>query len=262
MDNHGRDLPQSKSDAVTRGSIIDGSRGRDVQWQWYYGCIRRMLCDAGCAAADVDDLAHDFLMNKLNAVFASYDGGKGRFRGYLQRSVRNAYIDHLRARNAHPSRQLDEEHQQPPEKVSDDREHLDLLNGFFDVVFSRFFREQTTSELGFFLLRDWCISGRGLEESIAEHHLDIGVEHARKLRAQAVQQFAAFVLERLDADDFELMALEAERSGRTFAVKLTLDSIAGVFRWPSESKRICQVALLLKHLFYKYGKQGIDFDSL
>jgi hypothetical protein len=255
-------IPTGKSDAVTHGSIIDGSRGRDQQWRWYYACIRSMLLEIGCPAADLDDLCHDFLLTKLDRVFRGYRPQAGRFRPYLQRCVRNAFIDQLRVRSNHWAAPLADNQPEAPPLERANEEEAEVLNQFFDVLFSRYFSEQTKSELGFFLLRDWCVSGRSLEQSIAEHRLSIGVEHARKLRSQAVQSFASFVFERMDADDFAVMAEEAEQHGHAFGVQHAQESIVALFRWPSEEKRLTQVALLLKHLFHKYRARGLDFDAL
>ncbi len=244
-------------EAETRLSIIGGEHGRNGQWEWYHGCIRQMLRDAGCAADVVDDVAHDFIIGRLDRVFQLYDRAHGRFRPYLGVAVRNYWRDRLRSDRAKGARH------QPIDAVDlvvvdsgDAGDDLRVLNLFFDCIFFRYMVEMTKAQVGFVLLRDWCMTGRDLDASIAALQLSISAEYARKVRAEAVTVFATFIESQLSAEDFALMAGEAQRRGVELGIVREARSIAGVFRWPSEKKRLGTVALLLRHLYQKYERQG------
>jgi RNA polymerase sigma factor (sigma-70 family) len=259
-------MPKGIEDAETRHSVIAGKHGRDVQWKWYHSCIRQMLKEAGCEENDLDDITHDFIVEKLDRVIHGYKPKQGRFRAYLYRAVKNTWIDRLRSIRVKDSRAAhiasdDLAHGDLPPEDSPS-EDLRVLNLFFDNIFSRFVREMTKTQVGFFLLRDWCMSGRDIETSIREKNLSISAEYARKVRAEAVTTFAAFIEDQLSKDDFALMAEDAQRSGIALGIVHEAKSIAGVFRWPSEKKRLGTVALLLRHLYLKYQRQGGNFEDL
>lgn len=254
----GQAFPEGKSDAATHPSIINGERGRDALWQWYHGCIRQMVREAGCQPDQVDDLAHDLIINRLGAICQRYDSSKGRFRAYLYGAVVNYCRDHHRRQRLHVPH-LDDH---PAADRDAGGADLELLSRFFDHVFARFVRRMTMREIGFYLLRDWCLSGRDVEESIAVHRLTIGIESGRKQRARAVACFADFIGNQLDTEDFAAMAADAARAGISFGLECDPVSIAQAFRWPSEEKRLGKVALLLRYLYLKYRRRGVDFDSL
>jgi hypothetical protein len=257
------DLPSRKTEAITRLSIIDGRRGREAQWQWYYACIRQMLAEVGCPPGEIDDAAHDLIVGKLDAIFSNYEAGKGRFRGYLYRAVRNAWLDIQRARGRESTgRSLTDVDDGVAQHEDDSGDQLSVLQTFFDRVFAHYAREHTATELGFFLFRDWCLFGRDVETSIEENSLDISANYGMQLRAEAVKRFADFVFQCLDQDDFQLLVADAEAAGYKIGAYGDVASIAAMFRWPSESKRLGQVALLLRHLFAKYKAFDGGFDEL
>jgi DNA-directed RNA polymerase specialized sigma24 family protein len=253
--------PQGKSDADTRSSIIDGTHGRNAQWRWYFGCIRQMLGQAGCPEHELDDVAHDFIVDKLERVFLLYERKKGRFRGYLYLAVVNAWRDRQRSERIKDARHLDlgdaAELVSPVDSTPEDLLVLDL---FFDRLFS-VFSELTKANVGFVLLRDWCQSGRDIEETIRLNGLQITVEYARKARTEAVKGFASFVETALCPEDFASMIDEARERGDALGFTGDAKSIAGIFRWPSEKKRLGTVALLLRHLYLKYQREGADLDA-
>jgi DNA-directed RNA polymerase specialized sigma24 family protein len=258
--------PQGAVDADSHSSIIDGSRGRDAQWQWYHGCIRRMFQQAGCPEGDLDDAAHDFIVEKLDRVFLLYDRRKGRFRSYLACSVSNSWRDRQRSARAKDARhqELGQAEVATPEAAPAESGTADLtvLNVFFDRLFARFMREMSKAQVGFVLLRDWCQSGRDVEESITANHLELSAGYARKARAEAIKAFATFVEGRLCDEDYALMVDEARSRGEELGFVANARSIAGVFRWPSEKKRLGTVALLLRHLYLKYQGEDGGFDGI
>lgn len=256
--------PGSKGSAITRASVIDGSRGRDAQWRWYYACIRDMLRDSGCPPAQCDDIAHDLILERLEAICRGYDRSKGRFRPYLYRCVVNAWRDRQRAQRSVGS--LDSAvlvDDGPAADASVDTDAavqpgLGELSCFLDQLFARFLRDKTRKEIGFFLLRDWCMTGRDIEEALRANHLRLAPAYARKLRAQASADFARFAEEHVDPDDLADMLAECDQD-RPGGLLATLSQ---TLRWPSEDKRLGIMARILRHLYRKYQAHGRSFDEL
>lgn len=247
-------LPPRPADAVTRASVVDGRRGRDTQWQWYAGCIREMLIRAGCPTEEADDLTHDILIEKLERACAAYDPAKGRFRPYLYRVVQNAWRDRQRRRRPHGEAEDPDAvagNGDGPSDRLDRDDDLRLLNLFFDRLFARFMHRRTLADVGFFLLRDWFLTGRELKEAIAAHGLGISPDHGRKLRSAAIGEFAAFVESHLNERDYALIADQALRDGSDCAQQARKDLIAGAFIWPSEKKRLGIVAAILRRIYLK-----------
>lgn len=254
--------PIGKEDADTRSSILDGTHGRDGQWRWYLTCIRQMFLEAGCPEHDVDDVSHDFIVEKLDRVFLRYDRANGRFRAYLYGAVVNAWRDRQRSERVKGSRHQaigDIEMVSSEDSTADD---LLVLNVFFDRLFARFMREMSQRQVGFVLLRDWCLSGRGIEETIRLKGLEVSAEYARKVRTEAAKTFAGFIENALCPEDFAVMVDEARHRGDELGFAADAKSIAGIFRWPSEKKRLGTVALLLRHLYLKYERQSASFDEI
>jgi len=252
-------IPPRTADAQTRASVIDGRRGRDIQWQWYSDCIRHMLVSMGCPTQDLDDVKHDFLIEKLERVCAGYRPDKGRFRAYLHHAVRNAWRDRLRQRQADQGRST------PLDSVAAEigserlvalsrREDLTILTVFFDRIFARFMHDKVLADVGFFLLRDWCLTGRDIEDAIAANNLTVGPEYARKKRTAAISAFAKYVDSQLNAEDYALIAEEALKEGQVLTDTARTELITGAFRWPSERKRLGTVALILRRLYLRSGR--------
>lgn len=260
--------PASKREAVTRASVIDGSRGRDAQWTWYYSCIREMLSESGCPASRIDDIAHDLILERLEPICRGYDRSKGRFRPYLYRCVANGWRDRMRQHRASGSalhRPI--EHADPPASRTETRDEaprpdLGEFTCFLDRLFARFMRDMTRKQVGFFLLRDWCLTGRDVEAAIAEHQLTLAPAYARKLRAQAIADFARFAQDRLDPADLAEMVTETEADGDEIRFPNAAPSLVQALRWPSEDKRLGIMAKILRHLYRKYQARGTSFDEL
>lgn len=248
-----------------------------MQWAWYYACIRDMLREGGCPAAKIDDIAHDLIIDRLEPICRSYDRRKGRFRPYLYRCVVNFWRDRGRRHRASGSalhRPLDHAGPEAARGETrrgtrggshDDAARPDLgeFTCFLDRLFARFMRDMTRKQVGFFLLRDWCLTGRDVEAAIAEHGLKLAPAYARKLRAQTIADFADFAQERLDPDDLAEMVVETERDSDSGLIALGRPrSLLSVLRWPSEDKRLGVMARILRHLYRKYQKRGTSFDEL
>lgn len=257
-------LPARTAEVQTRASVVDGSRGRNAQWCWYASCIRDMLAGMGCPGADLEDITHDFLIEKLEHTCERYEPSKGRFRPYLYRAVQNAWRDRLRQNRARDDRSPlpnDSDHTPDPSDRLGRQEDLLVLNLFFDRLFSRFTHQRTLTDVGFFLLRDWCLTGRDLKETIAAQRLSVSPEYARKIRAAAITEFASFIEQHLNEQDFSLIAEQAMRDGASCAAKARTDLIVGAFVWPSEKKRLGIVAAILRRIYLKeQGGQRLGED--
>ena len=257
-------LPARTAEEQTRASVVDGSRGRNAQWRWYAGCIRDMLAGMGCPTADREDVTHDFLIEKLEHICELYEPSQGRFRPYLYRAVQNAWRDRLRQNRARDERSQfsgDSDRTPDPSDRIGRQDDLSVLNLFFDRLFSRFTHQRTLTDVGFFLLRDWCLTGRDLKETIASQRLSVSPEYARKIRAAAITEFASFIEQHLNEQDFSLIAEQAMRDGASCAAKARTDLIIGAFVWPSEKKRLGIVAAILRRVYLKeQGGQRVGED--
>ncbi len=188
----------------------------------YGGAVHRYLLASLRDPDAADELSQEFALRFLRGAFRNADPGKGRFRDFLKRAVRNLMIDHHRARRGHAGSLEDGEGPQNVPAPSDD----------LDAGFVASWREE--------LLRcAWATLARYQESTGRPLHAVL------KARVDEPDLDSAGLAERLSARlgkqvDAGWVRVNLHRARDRF-VNLLVDEVAGTLADPSREGLVAEL---------------------